>query len=115
MPVNDVQPVVCRLDLAPARVTFTPADGPSVVHEKQRVIVTADRIYIFKDARPEPLLWYEARIETFDGRNTIGYQVTTAGGDTVHFTRGGGCLCGSQIKSFRPFPQGLVQGAYNLL
>lgn len=106
-------PVVCRLDLAPAVVTFTPSDGESQVYEKLRVIVTADRIYIFRDDRPSPTLWYEGRIESFDGRNTTGYQVVTASGDVVHFRRGGGCLCGSQLRSFQPFPEGLVQGAFN--
>lgn len=111
MPVNDAQPVVCRLDLAPANVTFTKSDAAPETFEGARVIVTADRIYIFRDGRP-PYIWFEGRIETFDGRNTTGYQSTTASGDTVFFRRGGGCMCGSQLRSFRPFPQGLVQGPY---
>ena len=113
MPVVDTQPVVCRVDLAPAVVTFTPHDGPSQVIEGARVIVTKDRIYVFRDGRP-PYIWYEGRLDSFDGRNTIGYQAVTANSDVVHFRRGGGCLCGSQIKSFQPFPQGLVQGHYDL-
>lgn len=104
--------VVVRLDLAPATVTFTPSDGESVEVLNTRVIVTADRIYVFKDTRPKPSLWLEYRIESIEGRNTIGYQVVTASGDVIYFKRGGGCACGSQIKSFRPFPQGMVQGPY---
>ena len=101
-----------RLDLAPATVTYTPSDGESELVENCRVIVTADRIYVFRDTRPAPTLWLDHRIESIDGRNTIGYQVITAGGDIVYFKRGGGCACGSQIRSFRPFPQGMVQGPY---
>lgn len=106
-------PVVCRLDLAPATVTLTVAGGDRQVLEKLRVIVTADKVYLFRDARPAPTLWYEARIESFDGRNTTGYQLVTANGDVLQLKRGGGCLCGSQLKSFHPFPQGLVQGNFS--
>jgi len=106
------EPVVVRIDLAPATVTYTPSDGESQVVGNTRVIVTADRIYVFSDTRPIPTSWIDQRIESIEGRNTIGYQVMTASGDIVHFKRGGGCACGSQIRSFRPFPQGMVQGPY---
>lgn len=107
----DEQPVVCRIDIAPATVTFTPHDGASQTIEGARVIVTADKVYVFRDGAP-PYEWYSGRLDSFDGRNTTGYQAVTANGDVVFFRRGGGCGCGSQVKSFRPFPQGLVQGSY---
>lgn len=102
-------PVTCRLDLVPAAATIT-REGVSESWPLTRVIVTADRIYIFRDGRPQPTLDYEARIESFEGRNTIGWTVVTATGETVMFRRGGGCACGSLLRSFRPFPEGLIQG-----
>lgn len=106
------EPVVIRLDLAPALTTFTPSDGESQVIGRTRVILTEDRIYVFVDGTP-PRLFYEGRIDSIEGRNTTGYQVLTASGDIVNFKRGTGCGgCGSQLRSFRPFPQGMVQGAY---
>lgn len=102
-------PVICRLDLTPARVTITSA-GVSVTWDQTRTIVTADTIYIFRDGRPQPTLDYEARIESIEGRNTIGWTVVTATDDVVTFRRGGGCACGSLLRSFKPFPEGLVQG-----
>lgn len=106
-------PVICRLDLVPATVTITRA-GVSEDWSLTRVIVTADTIYIFRDARPEPTLDFEGRIESFEGRNTIGYVVVTANDEVISFRRGGGCACGSLLKSFRPFPEGLVQGPFNI-
>jgi len=111
MTVTNAQPVVCRIDLVPAVVTFTAPDSAPESFDQARVIVTADRIYVYRDGRP-PYTWYEGRIESFEGRNTIGYQVVTADGSAIFFRRGSGCLCGSQLRSFRPFPQGLVQGKY---
>lgn len=114
VPVKDEPPVVCRLDIAPATLVFRSVDtGTEETIQQTRVIVTVDRVYVFRDGRP-PYEWYSARIESFEGRNTTGWQVVTAGGDILTFRRGGGCLCGSQLKSFRPFSQGLVQGPYDL-
>jgi hypothetical protein len=67
---------------------------------------------VFIDGAPSPVLHLEARLESFDGRNTTGWQAVTASGDVIYFKRSGGCLCGSQLRSFRPFPEGLVQGPY---
>lgn len=105
-------PVVCRLDLAPAVATLTTPDGAPQQFNRARVIVTDERVYVFVDGNRTPVEAYSARIESVEGRNTIGYRVVTAGGDTVDFKRGGGCMCGSQLKAFRPFPEGLVQGTY---
>jgi hypothetical protein len=110
----DAQPVVARLDVVPVVLTLTPADGPSRTIGKARVIVTADRVYVYVDSSSGPAEAYSGRIDSIDGRNTTGWQVVAASGDVLFFRRGGGCLCGSQLKSFRPFPQGLVQGPYNL-
>lgn len=108
------EPVVVRLDLAPAFARLTPAEGLEETFQKARVIVTDERVYVWIDSPTGPVLRYEGRLESLEGRNTIGYQAITASGDAVYFKRSGGCACGSQLKSFRPFPQGMVQGAYAL-
>jgi hypothetical protein len=108
-------PVVARIDLAPAVLDITPADFPASPVEHMdgvRVIVSTDTVYVFKEGNPEPSLYTEGRLDEYSGRNTTGYTATTADGRSFFFKRSSGCLCGSRIRSFRPFPQGLVQGPY---
>lgn len=106
------QPVVVRLDLAPSLARITPPDAAETTYPRARVIVTDERIYVFVDSPTGPALAYEGRLESLEGRNTTGYQAITATGDAVYFKRGGGCMCGSRLRSFKPFPEGMVQGAY---
>lgn len=108
------EPIIVRLDLAPAFSRLTPADGEEQTFQKSRVIVSDDRVYVFIDSPRGPVLTFEGRLESLEGRNTTGYQAITATGDAVYFKRSGGCACGSQLKSFRPFSQGMVQGAYTM-
>lgn len=108
------QPVVVRIDLAPAYVRITPVEGEPYELGRARVLVGQDTVWVYVDAHPEPKLQLSGRIESFDGRNTTGWQLVLASGDVIYFKRSSGCLCGSQLRSFRPFPEGLVQGPYNM-
>lgn len=107
-------PVVVRIDIAPSFTVITRPGEQGVTYDSSRTIVTADRVYVFRDdgRGAGPALFFEGRIESFDGRNTTGYTLVTADGTYVYFKRSTGCACGSRIKSFRPFPQGMVQGPY---
>jgi hypothetical protein len=111
---TSAEPIVVRIDLAPAYVRVTPVGEDPYELGRARVIVGQDTVWVFVDSHPQPKLAVSGRIETFDGRNTTGWQLVTAAGDVVYFKRSSGCLCGSQLRSFRPFPQGLVQGPYSM-
>jgi hypothetical protein len=90
--------VTLRADVYPANVAFSWEDG---VTQKARVIVTADKIIVLVDGQGAPGVLYEGRLEDVVGdRKTL--QATTADG-TVSIQRGGGCGCGSKLKTYKPY------------
>lgn len=108
--------VVARLDLYPARLTVVYAEDPSknVSYLNARVIVTADRLYGFIDA-PDgsgPMKAVDLKFDEFDGDNTHGWLVELSDGGVAEFSRSSGCGCGSRLRGFRPFPEGLTFGAF---
>jgi len=110
-------PVVGRVDLVPALLTVTEPDKASYTIDGVRVIVTIDRVYVYQEDRRggEPNLYLEGGLEDFGGKNTTGYWVILDSGVHLQFRRSTGCACGGRIRSFRPFPQGLVMGQFGLL
>ncbi len=102
-------PVIARLDLYPANIVIDGTMYPNV-----RVILTADEIYAFRDGLngegPTELL--HDRMDDFEGRNTIGWTVQASSVGEVFFQRSTGCGCGSRLRGFRPFPQGLSIGYF---
>ena len=102
-------PVVARIDIYPANLTLS-----GVVHQNVRVIVTADTIYAWRDGTggEGPVGFLDERISDFDGRNTTGWEATLHDGRVAFFQRSTGCGCGSRLRGFRPFPQGLSIGAF---
>lgn len=110
-------PVQCRLDLYPASLTLTrEEDGLTEAYQDVRVIITADRIYGFRDGTggEGPVEFMNERLASIDGRNSTGYTVTLADDRVAFMRRSTGCGCGSRLRGFRPFPQGLVQGPWEL-
>ena len=106
-------PVVCRLDLVPAVLTVSEgSEQEGVTYAQTRTIITADRIYAWADgtAGEGPVIVLDARLDDIQGRNTTGWTVTLSDGREAFVKRGQGCACGSRLRGFRPFPQGLVQG-----
>lgn len=99
-----------RLDIFPAALNVS-GGATDEEYLSARVIVTADRIYAWKDGmRGEgPVLVMDERIDDITGRNTTGWTVTLSDGREAFFRRGGGCACGSRLRGFRPFSQGTVQ------
>lgn len=106
-------PVVCRLDLVPALITVSGDENRDPVsYTTSRVVITADRMYAWVDSSEGPTLVLDVRIDDIQGRNTTGWTVTLADGREAFVKRGQGCACGSKLRGFRPFRQGLVQGAW---
>lgn len=98
-----------RLDLSPARVSGAMFDNG--VLEKRRVIITDSHAYIFVDAAGGPIISNQWVLEDFSGRATTGYTVTVEGGDSFEVRRSTGCLCGSRLRSIRPFPEAPYVGS----
>lgn len=103
-------PVLARIDIYPAGLVL---DG--VMHDNVRVIVTADTIYAWRDGTggEGPVEFLNERISDFNGRNTTGWEVTLADERVAFFRRSTGCGCGSRLRGFRPFPQGLSIGRFD--
>ena len=111
------QPVIARLDLVPAIVTIAPpGDVSTQTLDGVRVILTADTVYIWQEDRRggSPNLIFEERLADISGTPVRGYQVETDDGTVISFRRSTGCACGGRIRSFTPFPQGLVHGSFNI-
>lgn len=107
-------PVVARVDIVPAVLKVTSPDGAEAQYDTVRVIVTLDTIYVWREnfQGSDPDLFIQEKIADFDGGNTRGYTATGDDGMVYFFRRAAGCACGSRIRSFRPFEQGLVVGAF---
>lgn len=91
--------VPVRTDVYPASVQFSFTDNP---YPKARAILTADTVLILIDATGGPAVLYEGRLEDVRVVDRKHVVATTADGD-VTISRGGGCGCGSTLKSYRPF------------
>lgn len=107
-------PVRCRLDIVPALLAVSGSDHEPEEYPQTRVVITADRIYAWADGPPGegPVLVLDSRLDAIAGRNTTGWTVTLSDGREAFVKRGQGCACGSRLRGFRPFPQGLVQMAW---
>jgi hypothetical protein len=104
-----------RLDLFPAAVS-SPNRSILINHDKARVVVTTDALFVFIDSPQGPAVALKARLDTAHGDRTNGYTFTfTPPADkstdpptprslaTVKVTPSGGCGCGSRLRSFTPF------------
>lgn len=104
-----------RLDLFPANVT-SPDRSVMINHDKARVVVTTDALFVFIDSPQGPAIALKARLDSANGDRTNGYSFTfTPPPDTstepptpraratVKVTPAGGCGCGSRLRSFTPF------------
>ncbi len=102
-------PIIARLDLYPANLTLN-----GVLYQNVRVIPTADTIYAYREGTDGegPVEFLNERISDFDGKNTIGWTATLHDGRQVFFQRSNGCGCGSRLRGYRPFPQGLAIGRF---
>lgn len=102
-------PVIARLDLYPANMTVG-----GVMHMNVRVIATADEIYAYRDGfnGEGPVEILHDRMEDFSGKNTTGWTALASTVGEVFFQRSTGCGCGSRLRSYRPFPQGLSVGYF---
>lgn len=95
--------VAIRSDVFPASVQFSFADNP---YPKVRAIVTADEVIVLVEDGNPPGVLYQERLDDVSGtRQTL--TATTADG-TVTIARGGGCACGSRLRSYRPFGRSVM-------
>lgn len=119
VPVDSRQPrtlaPLIRLDLFPAAIS-SPNGSISFRHDKARVIVTTDALFIFVDSPQGPAVALRARLDAANGNRNDGYTFTftpppDTSGDTpvarsqatLRVTPSGGCGCGSRLRSFTPF------------
>jgi len=100
MDVTDV-----RFYLVPAEVTITNEESETgMFHPKTAVYVTNKGIHLYHDSADGPVEAYQAPLLDFEGRATTGWTATTDDGDVIEFRRSSGCLCGSRLRGFDPFP-----------
>lgn len=119
LPLDTRQPQqlapLIRLDLFPAAVT-SPDNSVLVNHEKARVIITTDALFVFIDSPQGPAVALKARLDSAQGDRTNGYILkftpppdtstnppTPRGTATIRVAPAGGCGCGSRLRSFTPF------------
>lgn len=113
-PGKKLSPLI-RLDLFPAQVT-SPDNSVYFHQEKARVIVTTDGLFIFVDSPQGPAVALKARLSSAHGNRKDGYTFTympppdTATEPptpralaTLKVVPGGGCGCGSRLRSFTPW------------
>jgi hypothetical protein len=91
--------VAVRADVFPAEVTFS---FMGKRQSKARAILTADSVLVLTDGTTGPVVLYENRLEDVQFTSRTSVTATTADGE-VTITRGGGCGCGSRLRSYRPF------------
>lgn len=97
-------PAYIRLDLVPATVRRTDADGEVTEHQRTRVIVTDAEVHVYQDTDTGPGMWFTGQLDDFSGSNKTGYTIETSDGDQLFVARSAGCNCGSRLRGFRPFP-----------
>jgi len=113
-PTAQLTPLI-RLDLFPAEIS-SPNGTVLINHEKARVIVTTDALFVFVDSPQGPAVALKARLDSAHGNRTDGYTFTftpppdTTSEDpaprtqaTVRVVPSQGCGCGSRLRSFTPF------------
>lgn len=94
-----------RLKVMPAEVNITNEEkNESAFYGKTSVYVTNRGIHIFVDTPNGPAEDYTSLLTDFSGRSTTGWTATTDDGDVIEFKRSQGCLCGSRLRGFDPFP-----------
>lgn len=104
-----------RLDLFPAKVE-SPDNSVFFSHDKARVIVTTDGLFIFVDSPAGPAVALKARLSSAHGDRKEGYTFTympppdthtepptPRSMATIKVTPSGGCGCGSRLRSFTPW------------
>jgi len=100
---KEARSVAVRSDVFPANVDFSFATNP---YPKTRAIVTADEVIVLVEDGNPPGVLYRERLEDVTGTRA---QVTATTADgTVTITRGGGCGCGSSLRSYRPFARSMA-------
>jgi hypothetical protein len=111
---TQVSPLI-RLDLFPAQVS-SPDNSVYFTHDKARVIVTTDALFIFTDSPAGPAVALKARLSSAHGDRKDGYTLTyfpppdtstepptPRALATLKVTPSGGCGCGSKLRAFTPF------------
>lgn len=100
-----------RADVFPASLTLTSPDGTEVIHNKVRIILTLDHVYVFRDASPNFETVFEDRLTTYTPPTPAtrvrkaaelldrSAKFTTEDGYSASFLRAGGCGCGSRLKT----------------
>lgn len=98
-----------RLDLFPA--IMTPLEGspplpdqqPGAVLDGKRIIATDTYFLIFSDTSTGPKLQHVWVLNSFEGRNTTGWTVTTEEGYNFLVRRSSHCGCGTKLRSIFPY------------
>lgn len=104
-----------RLDLFPSAIS-SPDNSVLFRHDKARVVVTTDALYVFVDSPQGPAVAFKARLDSAQGDRVNGYTFTFTpppddstdpptprGRATLVAKAAGGCGCGSRLRSFTPF------------
>lgn len=115
---EDVFPaiVVIAPESAPTASSLTsraPGDDGTHVLDRVRVVVTLDRVIVFRDSASGPEAAFSERLADYvpaepvaglRNRNNVPQEslLTTDSGKTLAFRRGSGCGCGSKLKTFSP-------------
>lgn len=99
-------PTLIRFNLLPAKYSITDTDTGELIEEQERsrIIITDDAIHGFIDTFEGPKQSFSYRLDDFFGSPRDGYTALTSEGYTVTFSRAQGCLCGSRLRGFDPFP-----------
>lgn len=100
-----------RADIFPARITLMNPDGSETIHNKVRIILTLDHVYVFADGSPQFETVFEDRLTTYTPPTPAtrvrkanelldrSAKFTTEDGYSASFLRTGGCGCGSKLKT----------------
>lgn len=113
-----------RADVYPANLAVAPPGAPRATSlrvptstsstkylQNVRVLVTQDSVIVLKDSHKGPEVIFYERLQDYtpppprpsrlrDAMRVREAQLTTDSGKTLAFHRGGGCGCGSQLKTF---------------
>lgn len=92
-----------RLDLFPAVVKGESVTGGVV--DRTRAIVTDAHVHILKLSPVGGVdVVYSWELDSFEGRPSTGYNITTTDGDEIFIKRSSGCGCGAtRLKGVRVF------------